>query len=81
MNISGSMQISEKPNSSSEKSEFEPWIGGWPEFVDPGSVWCAVEDDHARKDQLSKADQCKLDWEAAEEWQKAYCERLKRSSS
>jgi hypothetical protein len=52
MNISGSMQISEKPNSSSEKSEFEPWIGGWPEFVDPGSVWCAVEDDHAVSDIL-----------------------------
>jgi hypothetical protein len=46
------MQISEKPNSSSEKSEIEPWIGGWPEFVDPGSVGCAVEDDHAVSDIL-----------------------------
>jgi hypothetical protein len=30
------------------------------------------------KDQLSKEEQSKHDWEAAEEWQKVFCEILKK---
>jgi hypothetical protein len=33
-----------------------------------------------QKNQLSKEEQSKRDWELAEEWHKAFCERLEKRS-
>jgi hypothetical protein len=52
MSIDGSTQSSEssdKPNSSSESSQVEPDVSGWPELVADRSVW-PVEDEPAVSD-------------------------------
>ncbi|KAG2083814.1 hypothetical protein BD769DRAFT_1682524 [Suillus cothurnatus] len=84
MSASGSMQQSEKPNSSPEPPQAEPPVSGWPEWVGTWPTWGTDEDDQARKDKLSEAEQSKIDWdwEAIYEWEKEWLKMLaKRSTS
>jgi hypothetical protein len=52
MNASGSMQQSEKPNSSPEPPQAEPPVSGWPEWVGTWPTWGTDEDDQAVSDIL-----------------------------